>query len=73
MRGDQEVPGNVKDMINENPTWIFHICDNTCKDQFMSLVFNGTSVGWAYDMLNPEIGVAKAELWRLCILYMFGG
>jgi hypothetical protein len=48
--------GNLVDMMNENPLWKWNICDNNCKDHFMETVFANSSVLWAYNMLNPEVG-----------------
>jgi hypothetical protein len=39
----------------------------------MLKVYNGTGFWWAYHIINPEIGTAKAELWRLAVLYAYGG
>ena len=35
--------------------------------------FEGSSIFWAYDILNPIIGTAKVEIWRLAVLYLYGG
>ena len=56
---------NIASEIRLNPTWSIHVCDNVDKDSFMSEFFNGTSLLWAYNKLNPLIaGAAKADIWR---------
>ncbi len=42
-------------------------------DAFMSKYYANTSFLWAYEVLNPVIGTAKVELWRLAVLYLRGG
>ena len=65
---------NVKGEISLNPSWSVHVCDNTEKDTFMAEFFNGTSLLWAYDAINPTIaGAAKADIWRYAALYVIGG
>jgi hypothetical protein len=39
----------------------------------MEYAFNNTSLLWAYNLLNPNLGTAKAELWRLGVLFIYGG
>ena len=65
---------NIASEIRLNPTWSIHICDNADKDSFMSEFFNGTSLLWAYNAINPTIaGAAKADIWRYGVLYVIGG
>jgi len=65
---------NVKGEIELNPSWSVHICDNAEKDGFMAEFFNGTSLLWAYDAIDPTIaGAAKADIWRYAALYVIGG
>lgn len=56
-----------------NKHWTIHFQDNDMKDEFMATNFAGTSFLWAYNILNPLIGCAKVELWRLAVLWMHGG
>ena len=60
-------------LLERNPTWTANICDNECKDYFFSETLKGTSIAWAYNMINPVLGAAKADVWRYCVLYIFGG
>jgi hypothetical protein len=59
--------------IARNPDWKVNFCGNEEKDSFLQEYFKDTSFLWAYETINPVIGTAKAELWRLAILYIYGG
>lgn len=39
----------------------------------MNKTFHGTSILWAYNTINPLVGAARADIWRYCVLYIFGG
>jgi hypothetical protein len=39
----------------------------------MEKYYANTSLLWAYRTLNPEIGCSRPEIWRLAVLYKFGG
>ena len=39
----------------------------------MGDVFFNTSVLWAYNLINPELGAAKADIWRMAVLWKYGG
>ena len=66
-------PVHLAEFLKKNINWTVHYCDNDLKDQFMETVFANTSTLWAYNILNPIIGTAKVELWRLAVLYVYGG
>ncbi len=68
-----ERPLHHKEFADLNKNWKIHYYDNEAKDKFMCDHFNGTSLLWAYNLLNPAIGCARAEIWRLAILYIHGG
>jgi mannosyltransferase OCH1-like enzyme len=70
---NDEHPKHLLDFFGRNPTWQRNICDNACKDKFMNTTFGGTALHWAYYMINPAIGAARADIWRYCVLYTFGG
>ncbi len=53
-----------------NPNFSFIWFTNQNCDRFMSKHYSG-SVNHAYQTLKP--GAYKADLWRLCILYRYGG
>ncbi len=66
-------PVHTAAYLARNPDWKTTYCDNEEKDRFMREYFSNTSFLWAYDAINPVIGTAKAELWRLAVLYVHGG
>lgn len=59
--------------IQRNSNWYIHFCDNEMKDSFMEKNYAGSSILWAYNILNPAIGTSKVEIWRLAVLYLHGG
>ena len=67
------LPGHLTTFFARNPTWAVHVCDNECKDHFMTTSFGNTSLAWAYFAINPLVGAARADIWRYCVLYSFGG
>lgn len=67
------LPGHLQEFFNRNNKWEVNICDNQCKDDFMSTVFGNTKIFWAYSMINPLVGASKADIWRYCALYTYGG
>ena len=73
VRDSHDIPKNILEMMHRNANWNFHLCDNNCKDNFMEKLYANTSILWAYNMLNPIIGTSKVEIWRLCVLYAYGG
>lgn len=56
----------------DNPDWTFLQFDDQECDHFMSLHFGG-EVYEAYRKINPTYGVARADLFRYCAMYTFGG
>jgi hypothetical protein len=67
------LPSHLTAFFARNPTWAVHVCDNQCKDHFMTTAFGNTSLAWAYYAINPLVGAARADSWRYCVLYSFGG
>ena len=66
-------PSHHADFSKRNPDWTLKYYDNESKDVFMNKHFANTSVLWVYNLLNPDIGCARPEVWRLAVLYMEGG
>jgi mannosyltransferase OCH1-like enzyme len=61
---------NLNYMKKINPEFVFHLYDDKdCRD-FIEKYFDPVVVD-AFDKLKP--GAYKADLWRLCILYIYGG
>jgi len=64
------IQNRVNDLKSKNPEFTYHLYDdNDCRN-FISQNFSN-DVLRAYDMLIP--GAYKADLWRLCVLYIHGG
>lgn len=59
--------------VARNSNWKINFCDNDAKDKFMEENYAGSSILWAYNILNPVIGTSKVEIWRLAVLYLHGG
>ena len=68
-----EKPLHHKGLRERNTNWDIRYYDNEAKDLFMEKHFANTSLLWAYKLLNPEIGCSRPEIWRLAVLYLFGG
>jgi len=68
-----ELPVHHAALRSSNPAWDLRYYDNADKDAFMEKHFANTSLLWAYSLLNPEIGASRPEIWRLCVLYLYGG
>jgi mannosyltransferase OCH1-like enzyme len=66
-------PNHLKGFVQRNSNWTLHYAGNAEKDEFMTKFFFNTSTLWAYNLLNPLLGTAKSEIWRLCVLYTYGG
>ena len=70
---NDELPDHLNQLFLRNPKWIVNVCDNLCKDHFMRETFRGTQISWAYSIINPLIGASRADVWRYCVLYSYGG
>lgn len=60
----------VESVKKGNPDFTFYLFDDQDSREFIMANFD-TDVLDAYDRLKP--GAFKADLWRYCILYMYGG
>lgn len=70
---EAELNYQLPPLFKRNPGWTVHIESNTMKDTFMNKTFAGTSLLWAYHMISPIAGAAKADLWRYAVLWTYGG
>ena len=60
----------INTLKNQNPEFQYHIYDdNDCRN-FISTHFSSNVLN-AYDRLVPD--AYKADLWRCCVLYIYGG
>jgi hypothetical protein len=60
-------------MIRLNHDCKFHLYGDHSMTEFMDTVFNNTSVQWAFHMINPRLMAARADIWRLAVLWYYGG
>ena len=61
---------NVDRLTTQNPTFKVTLSDNEDCQEFLKTYFPA-EVAQAFDILKP--GAYKADLWRLCALYVHGG
>jgi mannosyltransferase OCH1-like enzyme len=73
---NENLKSNVRKNINRmkiiNPNYTFKLvtddeCDAFIKEYFPINVYS------AYSKINPKFGAARADFWRYCVLYVFGG
>ncbi|KAJ1437647.1 hypothetical protein B484DRAFT_445043 [Ochromonadaceae sp. CCMP2298] len=69
----EELNFQMPGLFARNKGWKVHISSNEVKDEFMNKYFTGTSLLWAYNMISPAAGAAKADLWRYAVLWTYGG
>ena len=43
------------------------------QNEYMTHYFHNTSLLWAYQLINPKLGVAQTDIWRYAILWHCGG
>ena len=55
-----------------NPSHQYHFVDDKAQASFMRTNMTG-AVAEAYFSINPDNGAARADLWRYCILWKYGG
>ena len=72
--GTKNLPKEIKTLVNrvqqENPEFEYYLFDDNDCRAFIQEHFDEDVVN-AYDTLVP--GAFKADLWRLCVLYIHGG
>lgn len=66
-------PRHMRDLFDRNKNWDVRMTSNEEKDKFINSTFEGTSLLWAYHMINPVCGAAKADIWRYAALWAYGG
>lgn len=66
-KGMQETVDNLQ---NEHPDFVYNLFDDNNRREFISQHFE-THVLSTYNMLVP--GAFRADLWRLCVVYVHGG
>ena len=53
--------------------WTISFVSNDEKTAWMEQHWGKTPVLWAYRRISPQLGVAKADIWRLALLHSLGG
>lgn len=59
-------------MQRENPQWVFHLVTDAQAGRFMTQEMP-PGIAEAYFSIDPKLGAARADLWRFCVLYKYGG
>jgi mannosyltransferase OCH1-like enzyme len=63
---------NVKSLQVRNPGWEYRFYDDVAIREFIVAHYDQTVVS-AYDLINPEYGPARADLFRYLVIYKMGG
>ncbi len=67
---------NMQRMRQNNPNWTFNLMtdadiiewfENTTNDEIVQIAYK------SYKLINPEIGAARADIWRYAIIWHYGG
>mmetsp|Transcript_9464 Transcript_9464/g.14602 ORF Transcript_9464/g.14602 Transcript_9464/m.14602 type:complete len:355 (+) Transcript_9464:91-1155(+) len=73
----KELPESVQKvrgkMNRRNKGYDFRLYDDDDVQNFMKEHFSGTRVYQAFQSINPKLGAMKADFWRYCVLYVYGG
>ena len=67
------LPFHLKGLIARNSGWCIHVVDDHNMVSFMKHVFSGTKLLWAFDLISPELGASRADIWRYAVLWTYGG
>lgn len=70
-----KLPNHIERLIarEKRSNWTIHMESDTAQIEFMNKHFANTSTLWAFNLINPRLGVAASDIWRYCILLLFGG
>lgn len=73
--GFNNLSDHVKEMAIKNAeyNWTNVFLDNAGQEEFLETYFPNTSVLWAYRIIHPDAKVAASDIWRISMLYVFGG
>jgi mannosyltransferase OCH1-like enzyme len=64
---------NLNQNKEKNPLWTFNVFNSQMRLEFMEKFYNNTSTLVAYNLINPSIRAAHVDIWRLAVLYIYGG
>eukprot|EP01041_Mallomonas_annulata_P005783 gene5783-11683_t len=68
-----QLPRHIQGFSTRNKDWILHPIDDEEMRRFMKSIFSGTRVLWAFDHINHQLGASRADIWRLAVLWIYGG
>ena len=63
----------VKRFRKQNPEYRHYLMTDAECSQFIRQHYGGTRTERAYFRLNPAFGAARADFWRYCALFQYGG
>lgn len=71
----EKLPHYIKEMVHTNDkfNWKIMFLDNPAQEEFLERYFPGTSVLWAYRIINDGARNSASDIWRIAMLYTFGG
>ena len=64
---------HVHELSQRETNYTVHLVDDTAQHAFMRTRFANTSALWAFEAINPRIGVSKSDIWRYAQLLLYGG
>jgi mannosyltransferase OCH1-like enzyme len=67
------VPDHLQEVVDLNPDWEVHLVDDAAMNKFMTETFANTSLLWAFRRIHPELGAGKADIWRMAVVWRYGG
>jgi hypothetical protein len=73
MKDPSHIDDDFMPFIKNNADCKFHMNGDDGMDSFMNHEFAGTSIAWAYGIINPKLMASKADIWRMAVLWYYGG
>lgn len=72
---DAELKDHLQSIFKKHKAanWTVHLYNDDMMNAFMNDKFSNTSLLWAYNMIHPRLGVARADIWRYAITWYYGG
>ena len=71
LKRNPKIVNAMKSWCNHSPQFKYYFYDNVMCDIFMKKNFDYNNINKAYQRL--PLGVMKADLWRYCVIYKYGG
>jgi mannosyltransferase OCH1-like enzyme len=72
-KAGEKLQEHIINLKKNNLDWTFHLWGNEEEHHFMETYFFNTSILWAFKHVNPAVGVSYSDIWRLCVLWAYGG